>query len=114
MDIQLHYTKTGSGFPLILLHGNGEDLILGEEMEGRLLHLMPMGIRGIEAFYSGFTKKMTDSLLAMADRFDLMVTAGSDYHGKNKLVRIGDTNLTEEAGNIRGLQEFLTQVRRVK
>ena len=25
MDIQLHYTKTGSGFPLILLHGNGED-----------------------------------------------------------------------------------------
>ena len=24
MDIQLHYTKTGSGFPLILLHGNGE------------------------------------------------------------------------------------------
>ena len=25
MDIQLHFTKTGSGFPLILLHGNGED-----------------------------------------------------------------------------------------
>ena len=25
MDIQLHYTQTGSGFPLILLHGNGED-----------------------------------------------------------------------------------------
>lgn len=25
MDIQLHYTEQGSGFPLILLHGNGED-----------------------------------------------------------------------------------------
>ena len=25
MDISLHYTKTGSGFPLLLLHGNGED-----------------------------------------------------------------------------------------
>jgi pimeloyl-ACP methyl ester carboxylesterase len=25
MDIQLHYTESGSGFPLILLHGNGED-----------------------------------------------------------------------------------------
>ena len=25
MDIQLHYTEAGSGFPLILLHGNGED-----------------------------------------------------------------------------------------
>ena len=25
MDIQLHYTKQGSGPPLVLLHGNGED-----------------------------------------------------------------------------------------
>ena len=25
MDIQLHYTESGTGFPLILLHGNGED-----------------------------------------------------------------------------------------
>lgn len=25
MDIQLHYTESGAGFPLILLHGNGED-----------------------------------------------------------------------------------------
>ena len=25
MDIQLHFTQTGSGFPLLLLHGNGED-----------------------------------------------------------------------------------------
>ena len=25
MDIQLYYTESGSGFPLILLHGNGED-----------------------------------------------------------------------------------------
>lgn len=25
MDIQLHYTETGTGEPLVLLHGNGED-----------------------------------------------------------------------------------------
>jgi len=25
MDISLHYTRTGSGFPLLLLHGNGEE-----------------------------------------------------------------------------------------
>ena len=25
MDIQLHFDKTGSGRPLLLLHGNGED-----------------------------------------------------------------------------------------
>ena len=25
MDIQLHYTIAGQGFPLVMLHGNGED-----------------------------------------------------------------------------------------
>ena len=25
MDIKLHYTQQGSGFPILLLHGNGED-----------------------------------------------------------------------------------------
>ena len=25
MDIKLHYQEKGSGYPLILLHGNGED-----------------------------------------------------------------------------------------
>lgn len=24
MDIKLHYTESGKGFPLVLLHGNGE------------------------------------------------------------------------------------------
>ena len=25
MDIALNYVETGEGFPLVLLHGNGED-----------------------------------------------------------------------------------------
>ena len=25
MDISLHYRRRGEGFPLVLLHGNGED-----------------------------------------------------------------------------------------
>ena len=25
MDIELHYIEEGEGFPLVLLHGNGED-----------------------------------------------------------------------------------------
>ena len=25
MDITLHYEQMGEGFPLVLLHGNGED-----------------------------------------------------------------------------------------
>ena len=31
-------------------------------------------------------------MLALADRFNLLITAGSDYHGANKTVGLGQTN----------------------
>lgn len=34
MNIQLHYTESGAGFPLILLHGNGEDSSYFEHQVG--------------------------------------------------------------------------------
>ena len=35
MDIELHYTEEGSGEPLVLLHGNGED---GSYFKGQVAH----------------------------------------------------------------------------
>ncbi len=83
------------GIPVLAhpFYGSGDELIIGDEMEERLAYLADMGLRGIEAFYSGFSSKQIDSALSLADRFDLFVTAGSDYHGNNKLVRLGDTGL---------------------
>ena len=86
--------KSG-GIPVLAhpIYGSGEELYLGEEMEHRLRHLLELGIQGVEAYYSGFTKHMQELMLDYAERFHLFVTAGSDYHGKNKLVILGDTNL---------------------
>ena len=97
------------GIP-ILAHpsfGDGEQLILGEEMEERLRKLIGYGLEGLEAFYSGFTPKLFGELLSYADKYDLLVTAGSDYHGSNKLVRLGDTGLENTKDGPKGLLRFL-------
>ena len=100
------------GTPILAqpIFGDGDDLIMGKEMEDRLLRLMDLGIRGVEAYYSGFTRKMQNELLGYADKYDLLVTAGSDYHGKNKLVILGDTNLENVSVAHPGLHRFLETV----
>jgi len=39
------------------------------------------GLCGVEAFYSSHSESMTRILLDMADKYKLIITAGSDYHG---------------------------------
>lgn len=100
------------GIP-VLAHpffGSGDELILGAEMEERLKRLMEYGLRGVEAFYSGFSPKLTNEMLALADRYDLYVTAGSDYHGTNKTVILGDTGLKDDTEFPEGLKRFLSAI----
>lgn len=85
------------GIPILAhpFYGSGNELILGEEMEERLCRLKEFGLQGLEAFYSGFSLKLQNEALSLAKKHKLYVTAGSDYHGTNKLVRLGDTGLDE-------------------
>ncbi len=104
----------GAGGIPVLAHpsyGSGDELILHEEMDHRLQKLMAFGLQGVEAFYSGFTKELKDEILAFADQYRLYVTAGSDYHGKNKTVILGDTGLDPAKPYPEGLLVFLAQVR---
>lgn len=101
---------TSSGGIPVLAHpfyGSGGQLIVGEEMENRLKRLIGYGLQGVEAFYSGFSPKLTGEMLALADRYGLYVTAGSDYHGSNKLIALGDTGMEARAPLVRGMQRFL-------
>lgn len=103
--------KSG-GIPILAhpSYGDGDDLILGEEMEQRLLRLMEFGIEGVEAYYSGFTPKIQSEVLGLADKYGLYVTAGSDYHGGNKMVALGWTNLDDIVDASPGLKRFLGDV----
>ncbi len=105
----------GSGGIPILAHpayGSGDQFILGDDLEARVRRLMGFGLRGVEAYYSGFTEKLRGEVLALAERHGLYVTAGSDYHGGNKLVVLGDTGLPEASEHPPGLRRFLRDVLR--
>ena len=103
----------GGGIPVLAhpAYGDGDQLILGEEMDARLRRLTGFGLRGAEAYYSGFPDKIRIQMLDLAERYGLYVTAGSDYHGKNKLVPLGDTGLSDAAKGPEGLRRFLEDIK---
>lgn len=104
----------GAGGIPVLAHpcyGDGDQLILGPELEQRVERLTGFGLQGLEAFYSGFTDKLRAQVLELADAAGLYVTAGSDYHGKNKLVHLGDTGLTAGEDAPEALLRFLREAK---
>ena len=103
----------GAGGIPVLAHpsfGSGDQLILGEDMDRRIRRLMEFGLMGLEGFYSGFTPKLNREILSFARQYGLYVTAGSDYHGRNKLVELGDTGLDSDDEIPEGMRRFLSTV----
>ena len=102
------------GIPVLAhpAYGDGDQLILGEELEERVRRLMDFGLQGMECFYSGFPARLRKEMLALAERCRLYVTCGSDYHGSNKLVELGDTGLAGEREAPEGLRRFLAAAER--
>ena len=115
-EMAIRLIAEGGGIPVLAhpAYGDGDQIILGEEMEERINRLVGFGLRGLEAFYSGFTPKIRARMLDLADRFGLFVTAGSDYHGKNKLVILADTGLTPDTPVPAGMEQFLSTVNIIK
>lgn len=103
----------GAGGIPVLAHpcyGDGDQLILGQELEQRVQRLMDFGLLGLEAYYSGFSAPLRSQVLAIAERYGLYVTAGSDYHGRNKLIFPADTGLEQTDAPAEGLLRFLREV----
>lgn len=99
----------GGGIPVLAhpLFGSGSERLAGDEMERRLRRLMEYGLQGVEAFYSGFSAEQTKEMLSLAEKYKLYVTAGSDYHGKNKKISLGETGLDKAEEYPDGLKRFL-------
>jgi predicted metal-dependent phosphoesterase TrpH len=54
------------------------------QLEAFVAELVEAGLNGIEVFHSEHSAADTDRFLAVARRFALIVTGGSDFHGDNK------------------------------
>ncbi|MGC8821189.1 MAG: PHP domain-containing protein [Fervidobacterium sp.] len=70
--------------PYEILHGkqsNEDDITY---LENYIKKLVDIGLDGIEVFYSTHTQNQTADLLRIAKKYDLLVTAGSDFHGSNR------------------------------
>ncbi len=52
-------------------------------VENILQSLIKLGLDGIEAYYSTFTREQQDMLLKVAGKHGLAVSGGSDFHGDN-------------------------------
>lgn len=76
-----------------------------EELENLILFLKKSGLVGIEAIYSLNTAQDEENMLALAEKFDLKVTGGSDFHGQNK----PDIDLGVGKGNLRISSSLLEQ-----
>ena len=72
------------------LGGEREVRLTPCEVKKRILALKEQGIDGIEAIYSRYDESDEQLLLNIADELSLLVSAGSDYHGENKTVRLGE------------------------
>jgi predicted metal-dependent phosphoesterase TrpH len=52
-----------------------------DDPEAMVTELKAAGLVGIEAYYNDYTADQTSKLVGLADRHNLILTGGSDYHG---------------------------------
>jgi len=51
--------------------------------ETMIIELKTAGLVGIEAYYNGFSIDEVNKLVGLADKYNLIASGGSDYHGLN-------------------------------
>lgn len=56
--------------------------ISDDEIEALVQKLKRLGLKGMECFYSLHTQEETEKYLKLAQKYDLFVTLGSDFHGE--------------------------------
>ncbi|MFI3230649.1 MAG: PHP domain-containing protein [bacterium] len=76
-----------------------------EDTERLVKTLKELNVNGIECYYSSHTPEQRDFLLSLAKKYNLAITAGSDYHGSQRFEVLGHMNLGETI-NYSLLDEF--------
>ena len=71
------------------LGGEGETPLTEGRFTSRLRYLMACGIDGMECYYSRYDAAKREILLNTAEREDLFISGGSDFHGSVKDIPLG-------------------------
>lgn len=69
----------------LILQANGLPVLAHpstvNDPEAMVIELKASGLVGIEAYYDGYTAEEIKRLVSLAERYGLIATGGSDYHG---------------------------------
>lgn len=86
------------------LGGEGEEHIEHEKFLPRLEKMISYGIKGLECYYSRYTLDEAKFLINCANKNNLLISGGSDYHGTNKeniqLAKLNVNNTLIDAKNL--------------
>lgn len=63
-----------------------------ERFYKQLRFLLDAGIEGLEVYYSRYSQDEVAFLENVANKYHLLISGGSDYHGKNKNIHLGELN----------------------
>lgn len=74
----------GAGGSPVLAHPMQYRGFKREELELMISELTAMGLEGIETYYSEYSEEETVYVESLSEKFGLVKTGGSDYHGENK------------------------------
>ena len=74
------------------LGGEGEKHLDKEEFLPKLKKMINFGIKGLECYYSRYNFDEINFLINCANSNNLLISGGSDYHGKNKDIPLAKLN----------------------
>jgi len=75
------------------LGGERERRLTPCELFCRVKALTSLGIDGLEGYYSRYNESDREIILRAARENDMLISAGSDYHGENKTVKLGEISV---------------------
>ena len=74
---------TNAGGIPVLAHPSTLHLKSSDELDALVKKLVNQGLQGLEVYYSEHDERKTSSYKLLAKRYNLAITGGSDFHGKN-------------------------------
>ncbi len=80
------------------------------QVEELVQYLIPLGLKGIEAYHSSNNISQSDKLRSLALKYHLVVSGGSDFHGANK----PDTELGTGRGGLRITESILDAIKQLR
>jgi hypothetical protein len=67
-----------------------------EDLERTIGSLAKLGLDGLEIWHSDHAPAQVEQYRRIAARYDLLITGGSDYHGRRKSIMMGKPIVGDE------------------